>query len=142
MAWWIWLIVAFAIGIIEVTTLTFVLLWIAIGAFITALLTPFVASLWAQLLVFAVVSIVLLVATRPLVRKWKQKRTYPERTDSVIGQTGVVVSAGEPGAFAIVRVKGELWSARSEHPLESGQPVVVVAASSTVLTVEPKEDQA
>jgi inner membrane protein len=142
MAWWIWLIVAFAIGIIEVTTLTFVLLWIAIGAFITALLAPFVASPWVQLLVFSVVSIVLLVATRPLVRKWKQKRTYPERTDRVIGETAVVVSEGQPGALATVRVKGELWSARSDHPLRRGQAVVVVAATSAVLTVKPKEDQA
>jgi membrane protein implicated in regulation of membrane protease activity len=142
MAWWVWLVVAFAIGIIEVTTLTFVLLWIAIGAFVTALLTPFVTSPWVQLLIFAVVSIVLLVATRPLSRKWKQRRTYPARTDNLIGETGVVVTEGQPGAFATVRVKGDLWSARSDHPLRPGQTIVVVAASSTVLTVDPKEDEA
>ncbi|WP_029422612.1 NfeD family protein [Alicyclobacillus macrosporangiidus] len=141
MAWWIWLIVAFAIGIVEVATFTFVLLWIALGAFVTAILSPLVGNLWGQLLLFAAVSVVLLVATRPLVRRWRQRRTYPERRETMIDKRGVVVKEAQPGAFAMVRVQGELWSARSRHPLRRGQAVVVRDATATVLTVEPAEEE-
>ncbi|SFU91041.1 NfeD family protein [Alicyclobacillus macrosporangiidus] len=141
MAWWIWLIVAFAIGIVEVATFTFVLLWIALGAFVTAILSPLIGSVWGQLLLFAVVSAVLLVATRPLVRRWRQRRTYPERREAMIDKRGVVVKEAQPGAFAMVRVQGELWSARSGHPLRRGQAVVVRDATATVLTVEPAEEE-
>ncbi|MCL6517831.1 NfeD family protein [Alicyclobacillus sp.] len=141
MAWWIWLVVAFAIGIVEVATFTFVLLWIAIGAFITAVLSPLIGSVWGQLLLFAIVSTVLLVATRPLVRRWRQRRTYPERRETMIHKRGVVVEEAQPGAFATVRVQGELWSARSDHPLRRGQAIVVRDATATVLTVEPAEEE-
>lgn len=139
-SWWFWLIIAFVIGFVEVTTFTFVLLWIAIAAFLTAVLTVFVDNLWIQSLVFAIVSVVLLAVTRPVVRKWKQKRTYPDRLDTMIGHRGVVVTEALPGAFATVRVKGDLWSARSAHPLQEGQEILVVSASATILTVEPVEE--
>ena len=106
LVWWTWLIAAFVIGTVEVMTFTFVLLWIAIGAFLTALLTPFIPSVWVQMLIFATVSVVLLVVTRPLVRKWKQRRSLPSRMESMVGQRGVVVTEAKPGAFATVRVQG------------------------------------
>ncbi|CAM4002213.1 NfeD family protein [Alicyclobacillus pomorum] len=140
LVWWTWLIAAFVIGIVEVMTFTFVLLWIAIGAFLTALLTPFIPSAWVQMLIFAVVSVVLLVVTRPLVRKWKQRRIIPSRMESMVGQRGVVIAEAKPGAFATVRVQGDLWSARSEYALRAGQEVAVSEATSTILTVEPIEE--
>ena len=141
MAWWAWLIIAFVIGIVEVSSFTFVLLWFAIAAFVTALLSTGVHDVWIQLLVFAVLGVALFVATRPLARKWKQQKSYPDRSDTMIGKTGVVVTAAEPGAFATVRVQGDLWSARSNSELKPGQPVMVRAASATVLTVEPIREE-
>jgi membrane protein implicated in regulation of membrane protease activity len=140
-AWWIWLIIAFGIGIIEVTTFTFVLLWIAIAALITAILTPVVPSIWVQLLLFVVVSTALLFATRPLARKWRQTRTYPSRYETMQGKVGVVVTEAQPGAFGTARVEGELWSTKCDHPLRVGQQVVVTSSTATVLTIEPIEER-
>lgn len=142
MQWWIWLIIAFAIGIVEVSTFTFVLLWFAIAALVTTFFSLGIHDVWLQLLVFAVLGVALFLATRPLARKWKQKKSYPDRSDTMIGKTGVVVTGVEPGAFATVRVQGDLWSARSNSKLEPGQNVIVRAASPTVLTVDPiREDR-
>lgn len=88
MPWWIWLIVAGVLGIIEVSTVTFVLLWIAIGAVVTAVFSPLISSAWGQLLLFAVVSLILYWATRPLVKKWKNKRKYVNPVESLVGKTG------------------------------------------------------
>jgi membrane protein implicated in regulation of membrane protease activity len=137
MAWWAWLIIAFAIGIVEISSVTFVLLWFAIGALVTALVSLAVHDVWLQLLVFAALGLALFVATRPLARKWRRVKSYPDRSETLVGTTGVVVTAAEPGAFATVRVQGDLWSARSNSKLEPGQNVIVRAASATILTVEP-----
>lgn len=138
MTWWIWLIVSLIVGIIELTTMTFVLLWIAVAGALTTVLSLVLPELWAQVLVFAIVSVVLVVITRPLVRKWKQAKTFPNRLETMIGKTGVVVTPAEPGAFATVRIEGDLWSAESASQLHAGQSVVVHKASATVLTVEPQ----
>lgn len=139
-AWWIWLIIALGLGIIEVTTFTLVLLWVAIAALATAVLSPIVPNIWVQLLVFVVASTALLSVTRPLVRKWKQTKTFPNRYEMMEGKTGIVVTVAQPGAFATVRVEGELWSAKSEHPLRAGQSVVVLSSTATILTVESLEE--
>lgn len=141
MHWWIWLIIAFVIGIIEVSSVTFVLLWFAIAALVTAFFGLAIHNVWIQLLVFAVLGVALFLATRPLARKWKQKKSYPDRTETMVGLTGVVVTGEEPGAFATVRVQGDLWSARSNSRLVAGQKIIVRAASATVLTVEPTREE-
>jgi membrane protein implicated in regulation of membrane protease activity len=136
-AWWIWVVIALVIGIVEVTTFTFVLLWIAIAGLITALLTPVVTNVWMQLLVFAIISTILFTVTRPLARRWKQNRTYERPNETIVGQIGYVVSEARLGTFATVRVQGDLWSAQASVGLQVGQQVIVESASSTVLTVAP-----
>lgn len=136
MAWWIWLIIGFGIGIIEVSTFTFVLLWFSVAALVTAVLSVPIHSVWVQLLIFAVIGLVLFFATRPLARKWKRTKSYPDRTETMIGRTGVVITEAEPGAFATVRISGDLWSARCNEHLNIGDEVVVRVATATVVTVE------
>lgn len=140
MAWWIWAIIALVVGIIEVSTFTFVLLWIAIAACITAILTIVITNIWVQLFLFVMISVILLLLTRPMARRWKQRRTYPAPNEGMPGKRGVVVTEAQPGAFATVRVEGDLWSARSEVPLTAGEDVVVESASATVLTVRPEKE--
>jgi membrane-bound serine protease (ClpP class) len=52
-------------------------------------------------------------------------------SEGLLGQKGVMISPGQ------VRVVGELWRAKSDKPLESGQEVVVTAVEGLLLSVEP-----
>lgn len=139
MPWWVWLIVAVVIGIIEVSTFTFVLLWIAVAAFITTLLTGVVTNIWGQLLLFAVFSVILYVVTRPLARKMKTQKLYKNRVEEMANQTGFVVTGAKVGDLATVKVNGEVWSAHCDTDLEAGQKVEVLKATSTVLQVQAME---
>lgn len=139
MPWWVWLIVAVVIGIIEVSTFTFVLLWIAVAAFITTLLTGVITNIWGQLLLFAVFSVVLYVATRPLARKMKTQKGYRNPVEEMLNETGIVVTGAKVGDLATVKVNGEVWSAHCETDLIEGQRVVVLSATSTVLRVQAME---
>ncbi len=140
LAWWIWLIVAFGIGIIELATVTFVLLWMAIAALVTAVLSLAITGVWAQFFIFAIISVGLYFATRPLAQRWRNKRRYPaSRMEGMVGERALVVKGAQPGRLATVRVNGELWSAQSTVSLEPGHWVVIVRAESSVLFVQPMD---
>ena len=142
MYWWEWLIIAAVLGAVEMASVTFVLLWIAIAAAVTAVLTPFVHPWWMQGLIFAILSLVLFIATRPLVRRWRQSSGhYESHLETRANRSGVVVSGGAPGTFATIRVEGELWSATCEQPLTAGDHVIVRHAEGTVLRVELAEGE-
>ena len=55
--------------------------------------------------------------------------------ETLIGATGLVVSACAPAGS--VRVRGEVWQARSEHPIAADQRARVVGRDGLTLLVEP-----
>ena len=72
-------------------------------------------QIWLQVVVFFLVSIAALFATRPLVRKFSTARATATNADRVLGSVGRVtetidntIPTGE------VYVDGKRWSARSE----------------------------
>jgi membrane protein implicated in regulation of membrane protease activity len=140
-SWWIWLVLSVIIGIVELTTFTFVLLWIAVAGFITAILTGLIPDLWVQIGVFVVISTVLLIVTRPIARKWHKKTTFPTRQETLSEKRGIVIAPAEQGKYAMVKVDGDLWSAQSDFPLSIGQEVIVKSSVSAILVVEPYEEE-
>ncbi len=69
---------------------------------------------------------------------WVTIRTIrqPVKTgrEAMVGEEGIVVREGPP---AVVRVRNELWNARSDTPIASGEPVRVVGLEGLRLRVEP-----
>ena len=135
---YIWLVVAAAMALIEVFTLTLVTVWFVVGG-LAAFVAAFCgASLTVQIIVFAVVSIVCLVLFRPLVLK---HRTIGEVNESSpVGSVGIVVER-IPGARESGRVETDdhmTWAALSSdgNPLEVGDKVSVVGQESIKLIVE------
>lgn len=58
---------------------------------------------------------------------------------TLIGQVGE--SRTEVRGEGSVQVKGELWSARSEHPIPAGTPIRVVGREGFILLVEKEKAQ-
>ena len=111
----VWLGLTIVFALIEGATAQLTTIWFAIGsaaAFIVAVCG--VKSVLIQVIVFVAVSVITLLATRPLVKKIIHKKTEPTNADRNIGETGVTVSeinnllgTGE------VNLKGTIWTARS-----------------------------
>ena len=55
--------------------------------------------------------------------------------DGMIGETGVALSAIEPGRTGSVQTHGEIWTARADEPIAAGDPVRVTGVHGLVLTV-------
>ena len=70
----LWAAMTVILIIVEIATIQLVAVWFAAGSFAAFIAALFAAPLWVQLVVFIVVSILLLLATRPFVRSLLQNR--------------------------------------------------------------------
>ncbi len=136
---YIWIAVAVVMAIFEISTVQLVSIWFVIGALCAAVTAIFNDSVAVQAIVFVAVSLLALVITRPLVKKFKTNtQKVSTNADRLIGETGTLQS-DLPDADAIgqVRVSGSVWSAKCDNPpLQKGDRVRVLAIEGVKLIVE------
>ncbi len=113
---WIWLTLLGIFVITELATVQLTTIWFAGGALISLILAAFgVKSIVIQIIVFLAVSIVLLISTRPLVKKYINKKAQPTNADRCIDAKAVVTEEiNNLVATGRVKVNGVEWTARSE----------------------------
>lgn len=115
---WFWLSLAIALTVVELSTTQLVSVWFALGAGIVALLKvifPGLSVMW-QVIIFVLISSALLIATRPLVKKFLHKKREEQNTnlDLVIGKEAIVVEEiNNIKGEGAVKINGLVWSARS-----------------------------
>ncbi|RUS45387.1 NfeD family protein [Cohnella sp. AR92] len=134
----IWLIVGFVLLIAEILSLTFFLLWLALGAFAGALaawLAP--DSFFVQALAAVIVAAALTGFTRPLTRKFRRSgKGYEDAIDHLVGKQGIVVEAIEEGKPGIVKVGSEMWSAVSDETLDRNDTVIIIRRGTAQVEVQ------
>lgn len=138
---WIWVALLAIFVIIEATTAQLLTIWFAIGSF-AALVTSFLTdNILVQVVVFVVVSVVVLAATRPLVKKMTATKKQATNADMYIGQEGIVTEEiYNISAKGLVKVKGSVWTARSEtdnEKIAEGTHVTVIRIEGVKLIVRP-----
>lgn len=112
---YVWIGILVAAVVIEALTSDFVAIWFFPAA-VVALILSFFEGIppWLQILVFVVVGLLLVVATRPLCRKLLKGKKEKTNAESLIGKTCIVTeeirNLDEVGE---VKVGGLCWSARS-----------------------------
>lgn len=132
----LWLLVFIGLIVFEALTVNLVTVWFALGA-AAALLTSALTGSWQiQLLVFAAVSALALLVTRPLARKWKAK-SVRTNADLNIGRKGRVIVRIEPYVPGRVRIDGVDWQACSGETLEVGTLCEVLDMDGTTFLVKP-----
>ena len=135
----VWILVGVVLGAIELFSATFVLMWLGIAAVVTGLLGFAVPAFGSQVVAFAVLSVVLLAVTRPLARRWRKgKNEYVSSIGHLVGEKGLVISKMVQGGTGMVRVGGDVWSARAHDAgerIDVGEWVEVRAVNSSTLIV-------
>ena len=90
------------------------IIWIA-AIIIFGIAEAATAALWLQFAVFLVVSILALIATRPLARKMLDKTIVPTNADRVLHhEAKVTETVDNENATGAVYIDGKTWTARSE----------------------------
>ncbi|MCL2859069.1 MAG: NfeD family protein [Oscillospiraceae bacterium] len=135
----IWLILAGVFFIAEIFTLGFFICWLGVGALLAMVVSFFTDSIIIQIVVFVISSIILIFSTKPLVKRFVDRKTIPTNKDSLIGKKGLVIHQIDPiKSKGQVKLNGEVWSAKSKDNtvIEVGKEVEVEEVIGVKLVVK------
>ena len=109
---WLGLVILFLIA--EGATVSLVSLWFAAGAVVAMFAALLGAGIWLQTGLFLVVSGVLLLMLRPIVRRYLVPKITATNVDSLVGATGLVTETiDNVTASGQVKLGAMEWTARS-----------------------------
>ena len=135
---WVWLAVFIVMTIIELATMGLTTVWFAGGAIAALLASIAGCNIYVQAAVFLVVTIVLLIFTRPYVEKHLQKHETTN-VESVPGKTGVVTEEIDNtrglGQVKIDGMEGTARSDREEVKIPAGTEIKVLSVSGVKVIV-------
>ncbi len=136
---WLWVIILVGTLIVEVVTFgNLVSVWFSIGALAAYFAYLMGLSFPVQLAVFIVVSILSLLAVRPLAANYFRGNIVATNADRIIGQHTTLVKAVKSNEWGEVNVYGTVWSVAelNNRPLDAGTVVEVVAIEGAKLIVK------
>lgn len=109
---WAAAIVVFAVA--EGVTAQLVSIWFVVGSVAALIAALCDASPVVQVIIFIAVTVLALVITRPLVKKYIRPKKEYTNADRVIGQVGIVSEdINNISATGQVKADGKIWTARS-----------------------------
>lgn len=140
--WQFWLIASGIFFIAEIITTGFLVFWLGIAGLITMCISFFTDNLMIQASVFVILSAVLILATKPFVNKFVNKKENTEKTNafSIIGKTAIVIKDIDSiNGVGQIKVDGEVWSAEGINGsnIEKGTKVEVKEIDGVRAIVAP-----
>ena len=134
-----WLVICGVCLIIEMFTVSFLMFFPGVGAFLAFIAAILGANVTVQSLVFVISSALMILFIRPLVTKLFKTKDVKMNSDALIGKNGIVLKDIK-GTEKIgqVKVSGEVWSAVAEEDDEilKDAKIKVVAISGVKLIVK------
>lgn len=141
MATIIWLVIFVVFLGIEIATLGLTTIWFAGGALLAMLVAAIGLPVYIQIPVFLIVSVVLLLFTRPLAMKYFNKERVKTNAESLVGETAVVTETiNNIKGMGKAVINGQEWTARSSTDaveIEKETKAVIVAIEGVKLIVQP-----
>ena len=135
-----WLVCMIIFIVAELITVGLTSIWFAAGALCALLVAACGGNMIVQIIVFLVVAIVLLFATRPWAKRFINSRVTKTNSDSLVGKeiriTERVNNVDQTGTAV---VNGQEWTVRADDDntiLEVGEMAKVVRISGVKLIVE------
>ena len=136
----LWLVLLIVFAGAEAVTVGLTSIWFAAGALCALVAALLGGELWIQLTLFLAVSLLCLLAVRPLAKRHLNDKVVPTNADRVIGAEAPVTQDIDNiyGKGAVV-IRGMTWSARSENglPIPTGAMVRVLRIEGVKVFVEP-----
>ena len=137
----IWLGLVVVLGFLEAVTVTLTSIWFAVGALAAMAVALFGGALWVQILVFAAVSLICVLALRPLAQtRLGGARKIATNADRIIGQEAVVKeSIDNVAGTGAVSIGGTVWTSRSDSTemIPAGSVVRVLRIEGVKVFVAP-----
>ena len=140
-----WLILFVILLLIEIFTMGLTTIWFAAGALVAFLAGILGFGMAVQIVVFIVVSIVLLILTRPIAVKYFNKECQKTNAESLIGQQALVLEdIYTLKAQGREEVRGQEWSAKTDEPdgrIPKNTVVTIEGIQGVKLIVKEREEK-
>ena len=134
---WFWLALVVLFSVVEAFTMMLTTVWFAAAALVMVFVAMLPVPIPVQLLLFALISVGLLVFTRPFALKFLNIKKTATNSDALIGKRCKLLTAITPDEKGTVRLKGVEWSAASTDgsPLEAGKDCIIQEIQGNTLIV-------
>lgn len=136
----IWIGIAIIFGIVEGATMGLVTIWFTIGAGAAAVAAALDTSLLVQVAAFIIVSFILLIFTRPLLKQKLKVGKEKNNVDQYVGEVGMVIEEIKPFTQGRIKLKSLEWAAMGNNPetgISKGKEVKVVRIEGVKAIVKP-----
>lgn len=135
----LWLILCGLCLIIEIFTVSFLMFFPGVGAFLAFIAALLGANVTVQSIVFVLSSAIMIIFIRPLVTKLFKTKDVAMNSNALIGKNGIVLKEIKGDEkIGQVKVAGEVWSAICEEgiTIAKDSKISVVSISGVKLIVK------
>ena len=122
----IWLLIIVLAVILEEHTAELVSIWFAVGAIVGIVGTLLNWPIHFQIIAFAVVTLVLVLATRPLAKKLTKNSEIKTNASRLIGMKGKLTKAITADEKGEIKIDYQYWTAQSVDNKEIAKDTIVV----------------
>jgi inner membrane protein len=140
----IWFIIGLGLFLLELIIPGFFIFFFGLGAWVAALVCLIlVAGINVQIIIFAVTSVISLLALRRIIQKkffYNKETSAIDVDDEFTGKEALAINDFGSEIIGKVEFKGTTWKAESIAPVKQGQRVIIVNKDSFKLIVEPKNN--
>jgi membrane protein implicated in regulation of membrane protease activity len=136
--WQVWAIIAIVCLILELSSGDFFIICFSIGAVFAVISEVCGLSIYWQIFIFAIFSLLSVLFVRPVALRYLHKNDPNKQSnaDALLGRTGKVTEPISAGQSGYVQIDGDMWKAVSQQSIAVGETVRVIGRESTIITVE------
>lgn len=139
--WQFWLIASGIFFIVEIITVGFLVFWLGVAALITMCVSFFIDNIFIQAVVFIIASAILILATKPFVKKFVHNNNGTKtNVFSIVGKKAIVTKdINSINGTGLIKVDGETWSAEGKDGsnIEKGTEVEILKIDGVKAIVSP-----
>ena len=139
----VWFLLGLVLFLLELVIPGFFIFFFGLGAWVTALICLIgEPSTDLQIIIFAVVSVLSLVALRKMIQKkffYHDENLSDKVEDEFTGKDATAIEDFSSENTGKVEFKGTSWKAESSTQIKAGQTVIIKSKEDFKLKVEPKK---
>ncbi|OHE29661.1 MAG: hypothetical protein A2Y45_09805 [Tenericutes bacterium GWC2_34_14] len=136
---WFWLALFVVALLVEIMTADMISIWFALAAIPSFIIALIDGSIVWQIISFIFFTAVLLILTRPVVKKYLKTNEIKTNVDAMIGITVKVIKDITPNDVGRVVVRSLDWAAVSKETIVVGEFARVLDVDGNKLIVEKIE---
>ncbi len=140
--WYHWAILGVVLVIAELAVPAFVLVWFGLGGLVVALLLALwpAAGFTAQLLIWTVSSVALVLLWFKVFKPHQHKITSGRSSAEAVGEVGLLINDIAPFGKAKVRFQtpllgADVWECVADEKIQAGSRVKVVSVEGSLLKI-------